>query len=778
MLRVIQFWNVDFPEHKAGDVVLKRWFRPKTCLVAGIAVIAMSGAALLAGWWFLPPLDPAPYFQTVASGQLLDRDGRPLYLALNGEGNWSLPRRPKEFSPFLIQATLAAEDQRFYTHPGVDPVAVLRAALQNVLEGGVASGASTVTMQLIKLGGHDSRSVRGKVGQAVRALRLEKAVAKADILAAYLNRAPYGMNLIGADAAALRYFGKTAETLNLPEAALLAGLPKAPSRLNPLAHPDRARARRDHILRRMHAEGYIDAAKRDWAIGTPVAAVWHDFPRLAPHLAAPLASRLAKGEAVRLTLDHGLQSRLESALPHYLKRFNGSITNGALLVADVATGEVLARVGAADFFGTPGGGQVDACRAERSPGSTLKPFIYGLALETQQLYPSEVLLDDVLDYGGYNPGNFDGLFNGPVTATEALRYSLNVPAVALLERVGAARFHGWLRGAGLGTLHRTSAEYGLGLALGNCEVRLDELARLYLSVASLGEQNTLRLLGDEAERPAPLSPEVCRMLYDMLAQPFPAELSEGLTRRDGNAARVCWKTGTSTGYHDAWTFAFNQHYLVAVWLGNNSGATARELVGARAALPLAAKIFRELPAQSGPSWPGPSPGNAAVRICAQSGLPATAQCPEAALWQLPQSIWRHRTCGLHPATQVGVGVLAERPAGPARWDLAQVNTRTAEADVAGPVSRALGIVVPAQGAEYVLSGVAGGDRLRLATSLGDAEPMHWYMDDRYLGQAGNGTPMYWPLALGEHRATCVAADGRTASVGFVVVAPVVGEAVR
>jgi penicillin-binding protein 1C len=744
---------------------------PKRLMAASVVLsitLALTGGL---GWFLLPPLAPAPYLQTISSGQMLDRHGERLLVSLSREETWSLPRGFEAMSPFLIQATIAAEDQRFWRHPGVDPVAVLRAFGQNVTEVGVASGASTLTMQLVKLGGHDSRSITGKIGQAIGALRLEKGATKEEIFAAYLNRAPYGMNLTGAEAAAWRYFGKSARTLNLPEAALLAGLPKAPSRLNPLEHPERAQARRDYVLRRMHEDGFIDTAQRDWALATPVNATWHDFPRLAPHLAVPLSAELSKGEAIALTLDAMLQSRLESELPHYLKQYNGGITNGALLVADVASGEVLARVGSASFAYTPGGGHVDACRSPRSPGSTLKPFLYGWAMAQQKLYPSEVLLDDVADYGGYNPGNFDGTFNGVVTATEALRYSLNVPAVALLGRVGVPGFLDYLRTGGLDTVTRSAEDYGLGLAIGNCEVRLEQLARLYLSVASLGQQNNLHWRGGAANTAAraAFAPEICRMLYTMLEQPFPDEVAPGLTRASGGVAPVCWKTGTSTGYHDAWTFAFNQHYLVAVWLGNNSGVESRQLVGARAALPLAAKIFRSLPAMATPAWPAPEATDTSVTVCTRSGLPAAANCPETASVTLPATLWQHRRCTLHPSSQAGIVVAAARPADATRWDLSALSAAQVPRDAEEP--RALGITVPAMGAEYVLSGVAGGDQLRLSTSRGEGEVLHWYADDQYLGQSGPDAPVYWGLTLGEHRVTCVAQDGATDTVRFSVVRP-------
>lgn len=759
-------------------ISLRPILKPKALLAAvlAVSVALVVGGGL--GWYFLPPLEPAPYIQTVASGQVLDRHGARMYVSLTGEQSWSLPRSYDEMSPVLVQATVAAEDQRFWRHWGVDPLAVLRAVGQNTREAGVASGASTLTMQLVKLAGHDSRSVLGKVGQAVRALQLEKGATKADILTAYLNRAPYGMNLIGAEAASWRYFGKSAQTLNLPEAALLAGLPKAPSRLNPLEHPEAARARRDYVLRRMFDDGAIDDAQRDWALSTPVSATWHDFPRLAPHLAVPLAEELAKGASISLTLDTALQVRLEKELPHYLKQFDGSITNGALLVADVESGELLARVGSASFENTPGGGHVDGCRAPRSPGSTLKPFLYGWAMAQQQLYPSEVLLDDVLDYGGYRPGNFNGSFNGVVTATEALRYSLNVPAVALLDRVGVPGFLDYLKSTRLSTVTRSGEDYGLGLAIGNCEVRLEELARLYLSLASLGKQNELRWRNGVAVAtgPAVFDPDTCRMLYDMLEQPFPDDVAPDLTRARGNLPPVCWKTGTSTGYHDAWTFAFNRHYLVAVWLGNNSGAESRQLIGARAALPLASKIFRSLPVKATPSWPAADLTDAAVTVCTQSGLPASANCRETAVVHWPRSVWQNRRCALHPSSQSGLVVAAARPADATRWDLSSLSASRAEDP--GIELRALGITVPAEGAEYVLSGVEGGDQLRLSTSLGEGELLHWYADDQYLGQSGYDKPVYWTLALGEHKITCVSSDGATDSVKFKVVKPAGGVEIK
>ncbi len=741
----------------------------------GPLAIAMALLCLLvcfAGWWLLPALDPAPYVSVAHSGQLLDSSGGRLYVSLSAADTWSLPQGDGGVNPYLEQATLAAEDQRFFRHHGVDGLAIARALGQNIRHAGVASGASTLTMQLVKLGGHDSRSVWGKVSQAIGALRLEKSLSKAEILAAYLNRAPYGMNLIGVEAAAWRYFGKSAQSLTLSEAALLAALPKAPSRLNPLAHPERARDRRNYVLRRMLKDGYIEAAVCERALATPVTVAWHDFPRSAPHLGVYYADALSRGESVKLTLDGGIQRNLEAQLPHYLKRFNGAITNGAVMVVDVSSGALLARVGSASFENTPGGGQVDGCRALRSPGSTLKPFLYGYAMAQQQLYPSEVLLDDVLDFGRYAPGNFDGIFNGPVTATEALRYSLNVPAVALLERVGVAGFHQFLRSEGLTSIDRKPSDYGLGLALGNCEVSLEDLSRLYLSVASLGRQNALRIESDGprggGERV--LDGGISRLLYDMLVQPFPDDVSRGLQRREGNDPPVCWKTGTSTGYHDAWTFAFNQHYLVAVWLGNNDGRGARQLVGARAALPLAGAVFRGLPVTRGAAWP-PSPAGKTVSLCATSGLPARETCPERTHLVLPKGMWTNRTCTLHVQSQTGLNVVASRPVQATEWDLSTVEARTVSPSGGSVGATMVRINSPPAGSAYVLSGVPQGDRIPLSVHGALSEPLHWFMDGRYLGKVDGGERLDWPLMPGEHTVTVQLVGGGSDSSTFTVLLP-------
>lgn len=724
------------------------------------------------------PMEVAPYLTVRASGEMRDRGGRLLYAFLNESEQWCFDRELEAFSPWLIQATIAVEDQRFYQHPGVDVVAISRATLQNLFVRRVVSGASTLTMQVVNLTSQDSRSFSGKLLQAWRALRLERHANKQAILRSYLNNAPYGLNLVGAEAAARRYFGKPAVELTLPEAALLAGLPKAPTAYLPLRHAEKARARRNHVLNRMCDEGFITHAQRDEAAAGTIGAAWHEFPQSAPHLAMHLHKELQRGGMVRVTLDAALQQRLERYLKRALNRFEGEVTNAAAVVVDVADGSLLARIGGADFYDAPGGGQVDLCRATRSPGSTLKPFVYALAIEADRVYPSEMLLDDTLDFGAYNPGNFDGEYHGLVTATEALQYSLNVPAVTVLQRTGPDAFQGYLQELGLRTLTQKPDHYGLGLTLGNCEVRLEELAAAYTALAAEGAFRPLhwRMDAPAAEPKRVMARGTALSIYAMLEQPFPYEPKQGLVRARGLESRVCWKTGTSTGYHDAWTFAFNRQYVVGVWLGNNSGRSSKRLVGAGAALPIAASIFRSLPSRNTPNWPGTRADLRTVTVCAVSGLPASPACPRTRDTLLSRQQYLHRQCDVHRSGAAGEGAIECWPGTALSWDLAKINapvTSTPRRNEQAPALRnaTLHILSPTDQGKYVLTGEQHGDILQLSASLDAESPLHWYVDGRFIATSRPQQPVSIRLELGGHVVACMSDQGQTHEVQFEVAAP-------
>lgn len=740
--------------------------------VAVLLATALSAAVLL---W---PMDVAPYLEVRPSPELLDRHGRTLHVFLNDDEQWCLERDLDEISPWLIRATIAAEDQRFHSHPGVDPLAVVRAALQNLRSGRVVSGASTLEMQVVKLAGLRSSSVRGKLAQALGALRLARHVPKDDVLRAYLNRAPYGMNLVGCEAAARRYFGKSSAELTIAEAALLAGLPREPTRLMPLRHPERALARRRAVLQRMFEDGMIDERQLAAADAEPLGTAWHEFPAEAPHLAMRLRGRMQTG-ALTTTLEAPIQELVNEALRRHVAA-EATIGNGAVIVIEAATGHVLAHVGSPDFFDENRAGQFDATAAVRSPGSTLKPLLYALAIENDRLYPYEALLDDTMDLGDFRPVNFDGRYRGLVPASDALRESLNIPALVVLGRVGAAEALRFLRECGLATLTRSAGDYGAGLALGNCEARLDQLVAAYRMLVNLGNWRPLVWLpGDEQPERRLLSPGTAAAVLEMLRRPLPGEIEKDRLGATGLMLPVAWKTGTSTGNRDAWCIMFNADYVVGVWLGNHDARPSPRLVGAEVALPLAAEIFRALPGSGSGGWPEVAPLLRDVEVCAVSGLPVGRWCPHTRVSRLPREQYLLRRCDVHWPARDG-GVIERWPGMAAGWDLAEVKapiavTRSSSVEVeAAPAGlsslRELSIVEPASGATFVLSGVRNGDRIAPRASRGDM-PLHWFLDDTYIGRSDAGQRVEIALTAGEHRLVCVAADGQIAQTRFEVVTP-------
>ena len=738
-------------------------------MVGLLLVVAIS--ALL-----LRPVDPAPYLAVRPSGALLDRDGTMLYTVLNPDAAWCLPVTLDAVSPHLIAATLAVEDQRFRQHPGVDPIAVLRACWQNLRGQRVSSGASTLTMQVVRLGGDYERNLLWKLWQAAEALRLERHASKDDLLTAYLNKAPYGLNLVGVEAAAQRYFGKPALELTVNEAALLAGLPKSPTSTQPFRHPERAKARRDHVLARMRDEGYLDARACAEAQAEPLGVAWHGFPRSAPHLAMQHRARLDQGERIPTRLDAALQQSIEASAVKYLRRFDNEVTNAAVMVIDPATAEVLARVGSAGFFAEGNGRQVDICTATRSPGSTLKPFTYALAMQQGLLYPSERLLDDTLDFGAYSPANFDGIYNGLIAAGEALQLSLNVPAVALLQRVGIQPMYRLLQQAGFSTLNESPDHYGLGLTLGNCGVRLDELAAAYTMLANLGQYRPLRTLDSDADAPSVprqiFEPGIALAVQRMLEHPFPRENQKQFIGSSGVRTRVCWKTGTSTGFHDAWCVAFNAQYVVAVWVGNSDGRASQRLVGATAALPLTATVFRALPPRNTPDLPELPNAEHTVDICAISGLPATDWCQRREATRMPKALFLNRRCDVHHPAEHGEHIVERWPGDARQWDLARIINPVAvgPGDTGAPADRTqeLRILAPVAGSQFIHTGEPGGDRVLLQSSLDGLAPVHWYLDGQFLGTSDGETPLYLDLAVGAHTLSCLASDGTTDTLHFEV----------
>ncbi|MBD3265482.1 penicillin-binding protein 1C [bacterium] len=742
-----------------------------------VALGVMAAGVLFAGV-LLYPMDEDYYLRLHPSKELQDRNGRLLYPYLNENDAWCFIRPLGQISPHLIRATLAVEDQRFYAHTGVDGLAVLRAMKQNVVNGRIVSGASTLTMQVVKFAHPQTRSLWGKSLQAMQALRLDARVGKARILWAYLNNAPYGMNLIGCEAASRRYFGKPASELSLAEAALLAGLPKAPGLYMPMKYPARAMKRRQFVLRRMLDEGVIDEPAYFRARQEALGAVWHEFPAEAPHFAMRVEDTLRPGEQRKTTIDYDMQKETARLAYNAVSSTGGEVKNAAALVVDVSSAAVLAHVGSVDFWDEENDGQVDCTRARRSPGSALKPFTYALAMREQKLYASEVLLDDPWDQGLYNPENFDLEYKGLLPAAEALRLSRNVPAVSVLNRLGVDGMHRFLLELGFTTLYKGPGHFGLGLTLGNCEVKLDELVSAYTMLANLGGKRELRYYTE----PKPIKETPCIprgigvKLYAMLEQPLPGDLAERNVRFVDTKTRVCWKTGTSQGYRDAWTVVFNRHYVVGVWLGNNDGSPSDRLVGARLALPLAGKIFRSLPTKNTPAWPAARDDLREVRICARSGVPASRWCPHTKMEYIPRAQYLHRVCDMHYPSSKKTGgkrdIVTRWPATARDWDLARIDVPYARENTTKKErAESLRIVSPSDGATFLLTGAKQGDTIQLKTSREHGEAIHWYVNRQYLGLSKPLEPMYLKLTAGRQKITCMSQTGETDSVSIAVQRP-------
>lgn len=559
----------------------------RALLVAGGALGA--GAVLAAIW--IAELGPPPLPDTRdVSVSIVDRNGRMLRAYAMADGRWRLPAKAaSDVDPRYIEMLLGYEDRRFRTHHGVDPLALARAVGQFAGQGRVVSGGSTLTMQVARLiEPRGERSLRAKLRQIARALAIERTLEKDDILDLYLTRAPFGGNLEGVRAASLAYFGKEPRRLSLAEAALLVALPQAPEARRPDRHPEAARRARDRVIERLVAAGRIDPGEARRARAEPVAAERRPMPMLAPHSADRLAAEKPADPVIRTTLDAPLQRALETLARDRASAIDRHVSV-ALVAIDHHTGEILARVGSPDYFDERRAGQVDMTRAVRSPGSTLKPFIYGLAFEDGAVHPETLIDDRPARFGTYAPTNFDMSYQGTVSVRRALQLSLNVPAVALLERVGASRLSARLTGAGGSLVLPRLETPGLAMGLGGVGISLTDLVKLYGGLARLGEAVDLVEKRDNDTAPSLVR---ARRLMEPVAAWYVGNILIG-TPPPENAAhnRVAFKTGTSYGYRDAWAAGFDGRMTIGVWVGRHDGAPVPGLTGRSAAAPILFDAF-------------------------------------------------------------------------------------------------------------------------------------------------------------------------------------------
>ncbi|WP_290782514.1 penicillin-binding protein 1C, partial [Arenimonas sp.] len=565
--------------------------------------VLAAGALLLLLAFGLDRLFPPPIPDTGDGGAVvLAADGTPLRAFANRDGVWRYPVTLDQVSPHYVQALVTYEDRWFRRHPGINPLAMARAAWQWLRNGRVVSGGSTLTMQVARILDPHSRTPQGKLRQALRALQLEWRYSKDEILSLYLNHAPFGGTIVGVEAASWAYLGKPAASLSQAEAALLAVLPQAPSRLRPDRHPDAARAARDKVLARMATLGAWTPAQVDDARIEPVVARRLQPPMSAPLLAQRLRAAHPGQSRVRSTIDASLQRVLEQRLAGYFSQLPER-TSAALLVVDNATLEARAYVGSLKFGDATRLGHVDMVRATRSPGSTLKPFLYGLALDDGLVHSESLLVDAPQSFGDYRPANFDPAFNGPVSVAQALRLSLNVPAVDMLDRVGPERFTARMAHAGVQLRLPRGAKPNLSIILGGTGTRLEELVGAYRALNAEGLAGQVRYAaGTPLRERRLLSPGAAWIIRETLEQHGrPGQRDEAFDT--SGRPRVAWKTGTSYGFRDAWALGGTARYTVGVWVGRPDGTPLPGQSGANTALPLLFEVVDSLPRAGAPRRP-------------------------------------------------------------------------------------------------------------------------------------------------------------------------------
>ncbi|WP_395606083.1 peptidoglycan glycosyltransferase PbpC [Pseudomonas sp. B16120] len=754
--------------------------------------------------WLADRIWPLPLPQDDLARVVLAEDGTPLWRFADADGVWRYPVHTSEVSPYYLDALLTYEDRWFYQHPGVNPLALVRATWQNLSGARVVSGGSTLSMQVARLLDPHSRTLHGKLRQLWRTAQLEWHLSKDEILNLYLNRAPFGGTLQGVAAASWAYLGKSPSQLTHAEAALLAVLPQAPSRLRPDRHPQRAQEARDKVLRRLAEFQVWPQSAVDEALEEPLLLA----PRLEPSLAPLLARRLNRPDSpplIRTTLDATLQRRLEDLLLGWRARLPEH-TSAAILVVEEESMAVRAYLGSVDINDTKRFGHVDMISALRSPGSTLKPFLYGMALDDGLIHSESLLQDVPRRYGDYRPGNFSMGFTGAVPASTALSSSLNLPAVQLLEAYGPKRFAAQMRIGGVPLALPALAEPNLALILGGAGSRLEDLVSGYSALARDGKSATLRLQPDDALRERPLlSPGAAWIVRRILS-------GQARPDRDPRAELVqrpvlAWKTGTSYGFRDAWAIGVGPRYLIGVWIGRPDGTPVPGQFGLASAAPLMLQVHDVLTnrdSQRGISAPvKPVPANIGVAaICWPLGQPMSRSDPNCRrqrfAWTLDnttpptlQALDQPLSVGLMESIWVntkGLRVDAHCPGATSKsialWPaplepwLPRVERREARIPPADP-----DCPPPALAASSPLSivGVREGDQLRLPaasqqalrlniSALGGSGRRWWFLNGAPLGDSANQDSINASFErLGRYQLSVLDEAGQTARLEFSVV---------
>ncbi|MBR9861044.1 penicillin-binding protein 1C [bacterium] len=759
---------------------LKRIFK----LLGKITLFFLGLYVLL---FILFPLPKLPDY----SQCILDKNGEIAYAYLSYDDKWRLFVEEEDISEDLENTILFKEDKWFYWHPGVNPISLLRAAFNNTVAQKTTSGASTITMQIARMLEPKERTVWSKVKEMFRATQLEVKYSKNEILRLYLNLVPYGGNIEGIKSASLFYFNKSPNHLSLSEIVALSIIPNRPESLKPQKENSALLISRNIWLNRLRNSGIFNDTLLSEAIESELIFKLDFHPKEVPHLSRYLHKK-HKQNSVETFIDPKIQALLEKQIKSRVQLMNNyGVYNGAGIIVHNPTKKVVAYAGSQDFFDNYNNGQVDGVQAIRQPGSTLKPFIYGRAIDMGIITPKKMLLDVPVNFRGYRPENFDEQFRGKVSAERALAMSLNIPAVSLLNRIGVHELTKLLIRAECKQIQRDAPKLGLSTALGGCGLSLAELAGLYSTLATDGNYSPLRYseFDDSTEAQTILSPEATYLIHEILNQTdrpdFPLNFNH-------NYPKIAWKTGTSYGRKDAWCVGYNKDYTVAIWLGNFSGEGRKELTGSGASAPVVFNIFNALD-QSSHSSPFTAPKGIRPRyVCQKSGLPVNTYCSSEILDDYIPMVSENRPCDIEqevfvsedstysycmnclPTHECPSMIIDQIPAALAAYMTRELipfdqapphNPNCTVINSAG----SLKISNPTAGMEYIIAQTSS-DMLSLEVEFPqDAETVQWWMNDKYIGQNFRGEKRFISPPSGKVKISCTDDNGRRDEVTFTVI---------
>ncbi len=574
------------------------------------------------------------------------KDGTVLNAFLTSDDKWRMKTELEEITPDMQKAIIYKEDKYFYLHPGINPVSVLRAIVNNIISGKRTSGASTISMQVARLLNPKQRTYGNKINEMFRALQLDMLYSKEEILQLYLNLVPYGGNIEGVKTAALLYLEKTPSVLSLAELTALSIIPNRPTSLRPGVNNDIITKERNIWLERFRTDKLFPDEIIDDAIKEPFTAFRTEGPEIARHFCTRMKNQYPDNPIIKTNLNTEFQLQTEKILADYVKQLWGlDIHNGAALIINNKTHEVVAYVGSADFFNTMDGGQVDGVQAIRSPGSTLKPLLYALSFDEGLTTPQTIIADVPVNYSGYSPENYDEDYHGNVSVEFALAHSLNVPAVKTLSTIGLDKLLNALSFCNFNSIEKNRNDLGLSVVLGGCGVTLEQLTSLYASFANHGNYQRIKWIQNDFDT------AYTNIITDASAF-MTTEILTQLTRPDlpnyyqnaKNVPLIAWKTGTSYGRKDAWSIGYNNNYTVGVWVGNFSGKGVPELSGANVATPLLFNLFNAIETENNKEW-NKMPGEVDFRyVCSESGKNPNDFCQNVVIDYFIPGISKNEIC--------------------------------------------------------------------------------------------------------------------------------------